>query len=91
MFKIGEIVVYQNLIETPEFNGEECEIIVGIAIRTVSGKRGVWKERTYLVKDRTGVWGVPPANLRRKKPRQKYLGEEMIRSMFNSKPIEVTA
>jgi hypothetical protein len=72
-FKVGDICVFVNSRDWPEYNGEECEIIGGLALRNIMVSRHGDEsklELSYKVRMLCDgeLFGPVPDQLRRKRP-----------------------
>ena len=85
-FKVGEIAIYQNLTNHPEWNGEECEVVKLLGRHP---EHIAPDELVYFVKDSSGIYSVEAGQLK-KKPEEKASLEE-IQSITNWHPQKVTA
>lgn len=88
MFKVGEIVVGQNITSQPEYNGMEAEIIGGLeprrCHRNATGEV-LGTVMTYAVRWANGlVTAQEPHKLRRRKP--PTTGEESIMALLKRVP-----
>lgn len=75
-FEIGEIAVYQNITNRPEWNGIECEVIRPL------GKYPDHEdpnEEVYIVRDERGVFSAYPHQLKKKPPEASW--EEIQKSI----------
>lgn len=70
-FKIGEILIGQNLIFETQCNGMECEIIGGLSLRRWENRatKEIGMSPLYLVRWADGIISAQaPHELRRRKP-----------------------
>lgn len=93
LFKVGEIVVGQNMILVPHLNGVDLEVIGDLELRVfldaITGKVNPAEFR-YLIRCPDGIeWAALPHQLRRKQPPQSYTGELRIIELFNVQPVKV--
>jgi hypothetical protein len=69
-FRVGEIATLRNLANAPHLNGEECEIILPEAMRTVinpiTGKAGLGL--CYIIKTTSGKRGAVKEDNLKKRP-----------------------
>ena len=90
-FSVGETVIGQNFIYCLENNGDECEIIGGLKLRsgTVRRTRKVKSEQMYIVKWSCGkVTAQAPCHLRKKKPPEEDIEEMDWVKLCNLKVLE---
>lgn len=83
-FKVGEVLVGQNFIHMPSYNGMECVVLAGLQMRRGFGMatREPLFGQMYRVQWANGyISSQFPRNLRRK---QSPAGEESILRMFTA-------
>ena len=85
LFKVGEMVIGQNFVDYPEYNGEELQIVGMLAFRygtdAITGAHV--KGFCYQVLDSQGViFQCGAFNLRRRKPPASTTGEQRIIAML---------
>ena len=89
MFEVGEIVIGQNFITSPNRNGMECEIVGSLKMhKSYNRIRGAWKEAVgHEVKWSDGKITYQESHyLRKKKPPEELSNWEEIQKLTNWSP-----
>lgn len=82
-FKVGEILEIHGCISCPEFNGEECTVLVEDGLHDCIDAQGRFCQvYGYLIGMRAGHFIVQGELLRRKRPPSTDKGEQRIIGLF---------
>lgn len=75
-FKIGDVCIYQNLVEFSEFNGRECTVVGELCLqRSMDACGNINVFMGYAIDDSDGEWTAEERCLRLKRPPSAYDGD----------------